>query len=215
MKPATLLDHLVVTAPDLATGVRWVRDKLGANPQPGGKHLRMGTHNCLLALGAQTYLEIISPDPAAPPPGRPRWFQLDALAVDAQPRLAAWVARTTDIEATMRASSEPLGRVEPMTRDELQWLITVTPDGGLPLDGMAPILIQWQTTQHPALAMRDSGWRIQCLELHHPDHERIDAVLRSIGYAGNGIELKVDSAASPRLVAVCRGPDGRTVALSD
>ena len=53
------------------------------------------------------------------------------------------------------------------------------------------------------------------LELHHPDHERIDAVLRSIGYAGNGIELKVDSAASPRLVAVCRGPDGRTVALSD
>ena len=67
---AAMLDHLVVTAPNLKSGVQWVRDTLGATPELGGKHPRMGTHNCLLQLGEQTYLEVISPDPNAPDPGR-------------------------------------------------------------------------------------------------------------------------------------------------
>src|SRR5713101_8875649 len=88
------------------------RRSLGIAPQAGGEHARMGTRNRLLKLGDSLYLEVISPDPAAPKPGRPRWFQLDELQADAPPRLATWVVRTSDIHATLAACSEPLGNVE-------------------------------------------------------------------------------------------------------
>ena len=202
MKPAVALDHLVVTAPNLKAGVQWVRDALGTTAQLGGKHPRMGTHNCLLRLGERTYLEVIAPDPNAPDPGRPRWFGLDRMDRDASPRLAAWVARTADIRESASASTESLGAIEPMSRGELNWLITVTEDGALPLDGIAPILIQWQVATHPAVAMRDSGCRLVRLELHCPDAERGRALLRSIGYAGDDVELKQQSDDRPaRLVA--------------
>lgn len=48
----------------------------------------MGTHNLMLRLGDSSYLEIIAINPAAPAPGRPRWFALDRLAGDGSPRLA-------------------------------------------------------------------------------------------------------------------------------
>ena len=50
--------------------------------QVGGEHPRMGTHNLLLRLGDSVFLEVLSPNPDAPPPSRPRWFGLDALRPD-------------------------------------------------------------------------------------------------------------------------------------
>src|SRR3989442_15725565 len=123
------IDHLVVTAPDLAAGAELVRRSLGVTPQPGGEHARMGTHNSLLKLGDSLYLEVIAPNPDAPRPGRPRWFQLDGQEWVSRPRLATWVARTSDLRSTLAAASEPLGAVEPMSRGDLSWLITIPADG--------------------------------------------------------------------------------------
>src|SRR2546421_5324073 len=97
------IDHLVVTAPDLASGAELVRRALGVELQAGGKHARMGTHNLVLKLGDSIYLEVIAPDPDAPDPGRSRWFELDRQG---PPRLATWAARTSDIRATAEASSD-------------------------------------------------------------------------------------------------------------
>lgn len=209
MKAASTLDHLVVTSPNLKSGVQWVRDVLGVTPELGGKHPRMGTHNCLLRLGEQTYLEVISPDPNAPDPGRPRWFGLDQLGANASPRLAAWVARTTNIGQAVAASSEYLGTIEPMTRGGLNWLITVTEDGSLPLDGIAPILIEWQTPSHPATGMRDAGCRLMRLNLVHPDQSRAAGMLDSIACDRNQLDLK--PAGEPliaRIVAEIETPGG-------
>ena len=109
----TDIDHLVVTAPDLASGAELVRRALGVELQTGGKHARLGTHNLLLKLGDAIYLEVIATDPDAPEPGRPRWFELDDRR---PPRLAGWAARTNDIRATAAASSEPLGTIAEMSR---------------------------------------------------------------------------------------------------
>ncbi len=213
MSHATL-DHIVVTAPNLKSGVQWVRDRLGATPEFGGQHLRMGTHNCLLRLADQTYLEVISPDPNAPRPDRPRWFGLDLLDRDTSPRLAAWVARTTNIKASVSSSTESLGVIEPMSRGELNWLITVTDDGALPLDGVAPILIQWQTAFHPSDAMRESGCRLLRLQLNSPDVERAETLLHSIGLTGAHVtvQARVDQSL-PRLVATVQTADGETIQL--
>jgi catechol 2,3-dioxygenase-like lactoylglutathione lyase family enzyme len=70
-------DHLVLAARDLDAGAAWLESLLGVKLAQGGKHARMGTHNRLLGLGDNFYLELIAIDPDAVAPGRPRWFGLD------------------------------------------------------------------------------------------------------------------------------------------
>jgi len=203
--PRCALDHIAVVASSLAAGAAFVETTLGVAPQPGGEHPRMGTHNRLLRLGASAYLEVIAANPAAPAPGRPRWFALDTLAPDASPRLAAWVARTPDIRASAVAASEALGAIEPMSRGALDWLITIPPDGALPLGGAAPALIEWHTDAHPATRLVDHGLALVALELHHPDPARIARLLASLDFDG---PVTVVAADAPRLVARIATPHG-------
>src|SRR5258708_1956971 len=124
---STVLDHIVIVAPTLAAGARYVRSELGVEPQQGGSHPRMGTHNLLLSLGESTYLELFAAEPGAPNPSRPGWLALEAPSPDPPPRLAAWVVRTQNIHAASACCTSVVGTVEPMTRGALSWLITVTP----------------------------------------------------------------------------------------
>lgn len=179
------LDHLVVTAPALDAGAAYAQRLLGVAPQPGGEHARMGTHNRLLHLGERVYLEVIAIDPHAPPPGRPRWFQLDDPEAARAPRLATWVVRTSDIHAAVARSPMPLGTVESMTRGDLEWLITVPEDGRLRMGGVAPILIQWPDGVHPTQKLEDRGCRLLELRGLHPEAEKIAALLDAIRFEGN------------------------------
>src|SRR5690606_8176826 len=97
---------------------------LGVSLQAGGQHPRMGTHNKLLRLGDDVYLEVIAADPAAPAPQRPRWFELDQMTPGSRPRLGTWVIRTDDIVAARAACSWDTGPIESMTRGALAWRIT-------------------------------------------------------------------------------------------
>ncbi|HZQ75386.1 MAG TPA: VOC family protein [Burkholderiales bacterium] len=195
--PRASIDHLAVAAPTLEEGVAWVRERLGAEPGPGGRHERMGTHNRLLRLGEKLYLEVIAIDPAAPSPGRARWFALDR---DARIGLRSWAARTDDI-----AACGWIGAPERMTRGSLQWTITVTPDGSMPMDGIAPTLLQWPPGVHPAATMPDSGCSLLWLEGFHPQAQRIHEMLEGIGFDG---PFKVSPAPQPRLVAHIATPAG-------
>ena len=176
------IDHLVVTAPTLEAGARYVHAALDTGSEPGGEHERMGTHNRLLRLGETLYLEIIAVNPAAPCPSRPRWFGLDKLAPDAPPRLATWVVRSRDIDASLAAAGEMLGDVEPMTRGPLSWRITVPPDGSLPYEGVMPSLIQWDTDEHPARRLPPTQCRLSRLEARHTHADRIRRALQAIGF---------------------------------
>ncbi|MCC7680465.1 VOC family protein [Janthinobacterium sp. FW305-128] len=208
--PRCHIDHIAITAPTLEAGAELVRLALGVEPQAGGAHARMGTHNLLLRLGDAVYLEVIAPDPRAPLPSRPRWFALATLAADAVPALATWVARTTDIQASVAACSEPLGNIEAMSRGALNWLITIPDDGALPLNGVAPALIEWQAEAHPAAKLQDHGLSLIKLELFHPEPERIARLLLSLGLdsqltvhpstgeRGAGLVAHIDTPQGPR-----------------
>lgn len=178
---ASRIDHITVTAASLSIGAEFVHRTLGVMPQAGGKHPRMGTHNLLLRLGASLFLEVISADPEAAPPGRPRWFGLDNIRAGAPPGLATWVVRTDDIESAVSSASESLGSIEPMTRGDLEWRITIPADGALPLDGAAPALIEWHTAVHPAAMLEDHGLSLAGLEIYHPQPARVSRLLQSIG----------------------------------
>ncbi|MBI3148647.1 MAG: VOC family protein [Betaproteobacteria bacterium] len=203
--PACTLDHIVVAAPDLASGARCVEQRLGVVPQAGGEHARIGTHNLLLRLGETFYLEVIAINAAAPAPTRPRWFDLDRRPPDATPQLWTWVARCDDIGAALAASSEPLGPPQPMSRGNLNWLISIPEDGARPLDGAGPALIEWQVEPHPARRLADHALRLEKLELRHPDPARVSRFLRSLGLAGT---LDVLHAETPGLRALISTPHG-------
>lgn len=203
-------DHLVLAARNLDSGRAWLEDHLGVALSAVGRHPRMGTHNRLLRLGDDFYLELIAIDPAAPPPDRPRWFELDrreALPTD-RPRLIHWVARTDDIRRDASASSEALGDILPMERDDYRWRITVPSDGHLPGGGLVPTLIQWDGPFHPASRLPDAACRLMKLEGFHPQPVRIRAVLAELGLASR---IDVHASATDKaveLIAYLRGARG-------
>lgn len=205
--PTTAFDHLVVIAPTRESGVRWVTGRVGVEPVEGGAHSTMGTHNALLRLGDRAYLEVIAVDPRAARPPRPRWFDLDRLAPGAAPRLATWVARTSDVRAAASASPVPPGPVEPMSRGSLAWSITIPQDGGLLLDGAAPLLIEWPDGVHPATSLPESGCSLEALEIHHPQVRLLERMLDAIGFAG-ALTFVPSSPDHVRLAAVVGTPFG-------
>ncbi|HSS28564.1 MAG TPA: VOC family protein [Usitatibacter sp.] len=159
------LDHLVVAARTLDEGAAWVRERLGAECVPGGKHATMGTHNRLLSLGPESYLEVIAIDPEAPRPGRARWFELDTPAMQAriakQPALVHWMERTANLEAELRDYAADV-RIESFERNALRWRLALTPDGSFPAGGTLPTLIQWEGA-HPCDSLPDSGILLKSL----------------------------------------------------
>ena len=169
------LDHIVVTAPTLQTGVDHVRDLTGLEMPVGGEHLLMGTHNHLLRLGADEFLEVIAVNPAAPMPGRARWYGLDHPVQ--QPRLAHWVVRCRDMHAMRPMFPKTLGPAIPVTRGTLNWLLTVPEDGSLPDAGAMPSLIEWQTEPLPPTQMKGAGADLVTLTITHPEADRLEALL--------------------------------------
>lgn len=174
----TEIDHLVVAAHSLEQGRAWCEATLGTAPHTGGQHPLMGTHNLLLATGSpacpQTYLEILAIDPAAPAPGRARWFGLDDPALQARlretgPELVGYVARSAMVDmhrwGLINARFQP-GPLLKASRETpaglLQWQIVVADDGRPLAGGAVPTLIQWQGP-HPASRLPDSPVALQGL----------------------------------------------------
>lgn len=190
------LDHLAVVARTLDEGCAHVRECLGVEMGPGGRHPAMGTHNRLLSLGPDCYLEVIAIDPEAPAPGRPRWFGLDAF--DGAPRLATWLLRSSALTEDLARAPEA-GRATPMQRDTLRWLISVRGDGTLPMGGAFPSLIEWQTEPLPPARLPDSGCRLRGLTLIHPEPDALRAALAPLDpgdfvtlFAGESAGLSAD-----------------------
>lgn len=204
----TFIDHLTVSAPTLAAGAAFVDQVLGVSPQPGGEHLRMGTHNLLFRLGESLFLEVIAPNPNAAAPARPRWFGLDRMRADTLPSLSTWVVRTGDIHASAAACSESLGEIEPMSRGAIDWLITIPADGSVPVDGVAPALIEWHTLVHPAAGLPDRGLSLVGLEIIHPDPQRLSRLLSSLDLQGPVTLRSPAGGAMPHLVAHISTPQG-------
>jgi hypothetical protein len=199
----TEVDHLVVAADTLDAGAAWCEATLGVEPLPGGKHPLMGTHNRLLNLSSDAfprcYLEIIAIDPEAPPPGRRRWFDLDARP-PGPPALWHVVARSTMLDmhrwGLIHKQADP-GVPITASRGDLRWQILVRDDGRRL--GALPTLIQWDGP-HPAERLPDSGLRLRSVQLDGlPAPQR--EVLRLRGAAG-------DADAPVRLAVVLDTPLG-------
>lgn len=172
-----ILDHLVVGGTDRDAARAHVEDALGVSMQPGGQHPVFHTHNALMALEDGIYLEAIAPNPAAPKPARPRWFDLDRF--EGPPRLSNWVCAVPDMEAVLPQMPEGSGTPVDLQRGDLTWRMAVSSDGTTPFDCLFPAVIQWTAGVHPAKTLTQTGVRLRRLTLVHPDG---DALAKAVGH---------------------------------
>ena len=206
------LDHLVVAAESLPQGAAFLRDLLGVEIPPGGRHATMATHNLLMQLGNDCYLEVIAIDPGAEPPPRPRWFDLDRrdmrAALSGGPRLITWVMNTPDIAGVVERAGFDIGTPTALGRDGLEWEIALTGDGRLLAGGLLPYCIQWHSSPHPSRAMADPGCRLQKLTAHHNRPDWIVSRLTALG-AASLVEIEaIPDSESPHLTAIIETPQG-------
>jgi hypothetical protein len=178
----------------------------------GGVHEKMGTHNHLMQLGNDIFLEIIAINPDVEPPERPRWFSLDNAfirqQIEVQPTFLAWVVNTQDINKLMTQAAFSLGTAEFVTRGNLSWYFGLPEDGRLLAGGMLPYAIEWQTDHHPSANMADLGCRFHCLEIYHPYPRWLESMLTSIG-ASDLVTIKtLAQNNTPYMIAYIDTPDG-------
>jgi len=200
------VDHLVYATTDLNRGVDEIEKLLGVRATPGGHHPGRGTRNALISLGPTAYLEIIAPDPEQPNPKTPRPFGIDELK---KSRLVAWAAKGVDLERLRdeaKRKGAPLGEVLSGSRRRpdgvlLSWRYT-DPQAVL-ADGIVPFFIDWGESPHPARTAAQ-GASLIALRAEHPDAQHTQRLLREIG-----LDLPVQSGATPALVALIDSPRGR------
>ncbi len=171
------LDHLAVSCTTLDEGRAAVEAALGVPLQTGGEHAAFGTHNLLLGLD-DLYLEVIAINPAAPGPGRPRWFDMDRFR--GLPRLTNWICRTDDLPAALAAAPPGCGAPIALERGDLRWQMAVPGDGILPFANLFPALIQWHGSAHPAPRLTQQGCTLDRLVVETPYTDlgpALDAVL--------------------------------------
>ncbi|SFR43353.1 VOC family protein [Litoreibacter janthinus] len=198
------LDHLALSAETLDAGRAHVEHALGVELTTRGEHPQMGTHNRLLSLGPDVYFEVISINPDAPAPDRPRWFNIDSFS--GPPRLTNWILATDDLNAALEALPSGFGVPMSLQRGDFRWSMAIPDTGILPWGGWAPALIQWHGEKHPAPKLPDQGVRLGSFVLHHPDAGELAATLAPLLPRDT---VLFEEAGTPSISASFDTPQGR------
>ncbi len=224
----THIDHLIVVAKTLETGVQWCEATLGITPGPGGEHAQHGTHNRLFKIATPShplaYFEIIAIDPNAKKSANSltkRWFDMDnpdlQASVATEPRLVHFVGSTTELQAARAAlKSQGIDRGPALPgsrhsrRGVLHWHMTVREDGQRLFDGALPTLMQWGKADaaeplrlHPRNSLPRSGVTLQSLAVRHPTAIKLQAAFDAIGLTGVSVET-----GPANLIATLNTPKG-------
>ncbi len=200
------LDHLLWQERDLREGETRFAELTGVTPAYGGPHAEGGTHNSLLSLGGERYLELIAPNPEHPGTGG----LLENVPPDAAPGLFTFAVKAADldlVERLARASGLEVlrqrgGRTTP-GGETLTWetLTLKNHDFG----GFVPFLIRWGEVAHPSGTAPPGCERLE-FSAFHPRHQELAEL-----YAALKVEVPVFGAKQPRLRATLQTPKGRTV----
>lgn len=190
------LDHLVIVAPTLEVGGDYIEQTLGIRPWYGGKHRELGTHNLLLRIGDDVFLEVIALDPESTHQG-PRVFGIESIQrVEADwyagRRLRTWVCRTEHLEPVVAKHSYLVGQIKAVTRGERHWQMAIPVDGSLPLAGLLPTPVQYEPQMIPARRMPENGLRFKQLIVRHLEPENLSEAYRSMNVQGDVVVEKGD-----------------------
>ncbi len=191
------LDHLLIGAPTLEGGIRWLEERTGVRATIGGSHPGLGTWNALASMGPRQYIEILAPDPAQP---GVETFYVPGLRDFDAPRVTTWAAAGVDLLSRFPASlpddfscepARPGARVRPDGK-RLAWTLAFPrhrEHGNF--DGALPFFIEWESLgNHPGRST-PPGMTLRSLSIQHPNSESLTRALAALG-----IECAVTRAAA-------------------
>ena len=96
------LDHIVFGASSLEKGTNFIESKLSTKLSDVGYHDFMGTHNRVIKIDKDIYLEVIAINPHSKAPKMDRWFNLDDLKLqqklESSPQIIGYVIEADDKE---------------------------------------------------------------------------------------------------------------------
>jgi hypothetical protein len=195
-------DHVLIGAPDLDVGIRWVEERTGVQAKFGGNHPGAGTRNALLSLGTGHYLEIIAPDPAQA--NAPDVRGLKELS---EPRIIQWAIHTQDISSAksmVEAAGIKTVGPQPGSRQRpdgklLRWQ-TLRIEQNTPL---VPFFIQWEGgSPHPSSDSPRLG-TAQSLYFETPQPDELRRILHAAA-----IQADIRKSSLPRIVLVVQTTKG-------
>jgi hypothetical protein len=197
------IDHLVWYSQNLVEGREFFGKKMDLPAVYGGEHPGEGTANAVMALGKQTYLEILGQDPAQ-----------GGLGLDAEIRslhgagLYHWAVGGVDLhEVKNRARAAGLesselvagGRIKP-DGSKLNWTCLGIRNHGF--GALVPFFIDWMNSEHPAVSAPQGGI-LADFEVHTPRPRQLNEIFRNLG-----LDIKVTQGPTAGFAAVLESGKG-------
>ena len=190
------IDHIVWYGAALAAGRKHFADRMDAAPRYGGEHPGEGTANAVLALGPETYLEILGRDPAQGEEG----MDAEVRALSGQ-GLYHWAVGGIDLSALAdRAKAAGLSGGQMVAGGRrlpdgawLGWTCWGLRDHGF--GALMPFFIDWGDSAHPA-ASAPNGGTLASFEIVTPDAAALRAAFTALGLT----------------IAVSKGPEAAAMA---
>jgi hypothetical protein len=154
------IDHIVYACKDLDSGIREIKDMTGVEAVYGGKHLAFGTHNALINLGKEVYLEIIAPDPDNQNVKSPRWMGVDLI--EGKGRITRVALKSDDLQKdveTLRKIAPEYGNWGAGSRQtsggkEISWKMSYPL--AEPLVDLVPFYVEWEGNYHPTQDLEET-----------------------------------------------------------
>ena len=163
------LDHIVLGANTLQDGTDYVEKKLGLSLSEIGYHHHMGTHNRVIKIDENIYLEVIAIDPNENKPKHIRWFNLDNEKQQARlkisPQIIGYVIENKNLD--MLKFYNPFFDA---SRGDYRWEFAIPKSDNnlinknLIESGLVPSLIKWKSKK-PVYQMVDNYFELEKIQI--------------------------------------------------
>jgi len=163
------LDHIVLGCNTLREGTDYLEKKLGLSLSEIGYHHHMGTHNRVIKISKNIYLEVIAIDPNANKLKHFRWFNLDNKRQQARlkisPQIIGYVIENKDPD--ILKFYNPFFEA---SREDYQWEFAIPKSDNnlinenLIESGLVPSLIKWKSKK-PVYQMVNNHFKLDKIQI--------------------------------------------------
>lgn len=166
----------------------------------------------MLNLSNECYLEVIAIDPDNYEVTQDRWMGIDLLN---GPKLIRWAIKSSNLlsdQLILRKYHSTMGEILPGSRQTasgelLKWELIMPLSA--PEVEVIPFVLDWgQSEMHPTEVLSPSGFKLDSIQLTHPEPETVTSVLDALN-----IEVDIVAGVIAKINAVLKGPNGLQVTV--